>query len=204
MTSMWGSRGATARRARGLALAVVLVPALAGCSVLGLEEEETVLTGVAACALGHTWSADVTGIAAQVQEILTSDGVPVTSVTAEGSQTLEWGLRSEVVLKPEFTLTVTTSPGTDQVLTLVETHSGEATGAAYINGDTAIPRKWDGTGVRIDTVVELNGEIVEEPPFDLPPTSIDDSVGLLLTCSDTTLTIQPRGDKIVQTWRRTS
>lgn len=204
MTSLWGSRAGSARRAGALALLVAIGPTLAGCSVLGLEDEEEVLTGVAACALGHTWDADLTATAVKVQELLASDGIPVTSVVAEGSQTLEWGLKSEVILKPDYTITVTTAPGTDQVLTLVETHSGEATGAAYLNGDIAIPRKWDGTGITVDTVVTLNGAIVEEVPFTIPPTSIDDSVGLLLTCSDATLTIQPRGDQIVQTWTRSN
>lgn len=204
MTSIWGSRAAM-RHAGALALTVVLVPTLAGCSVLGLEEEkEQVLTGVAACALGHTWSLDLVDAAAQVTDVLTKDSIPVTSVVAEGTQTLEWSTQGRVVLTPDYTLTITTSPGADQVLTLVQTYSGEATGAAYINGDIAIPRKWDGTGVTVDTVVELNGAIVEELPFDVPPTSVDDSVGLLLTCSDSTLTIQPRGDQIVQTWTRTA
>ncbi len=203
MTSLWGSPASAARRAGALALTVALLPTLAGCSLLGLEDQEDVLTGVAACALGHTWEADLAAAALQVQELLVSDGIPVTSVVADGSQSLEWGLKSEVILKPDYTITVTTAPAADQVLTLVETHSGQATGAAYLNGDIAIPRKWDGTGITVDTVVTLNGAIVEEVPFTIPPTSIDDSVGLLLTCSDTTLTIQPRGDQIVQTWART-
>lgn len=201
MTSMWGSR-ATARRVTSLALVAAVLPSLTGCAILGPDQEDAVLTGVAACALGHTWTADLTDAAAQVAESLTSDGVPVTSVLAEGSQTLEWDTRGHVTLSPDYTVTVTTSPAADQVLTLVETHSGQATGAAYINGDIAIPRKWDGAELSIDTVVQLNGEIVEEPPFDVPPTSFDDSVGLLLTCDGSTLTIQPRGDQIVQIWTR--
>lgn len=201
MTSMWESRAA-ARRAGTLVLVAAVVPALAGCAVLGLEQEQTPLTGVAACALGHTWTADLTDAAAQVAASLTGDGVPVTSVVAEGTQTLEWDTRGHVILSPDYTVTVTTAPAADQVLTLVKTYSGQATGAAYINGDIAIPRKWDGAELSIDTVVQLNGEIVEEPPFDLPPTSFDDSVGLLLTCDGSTLTIQPRGDQIVQIWTR--
>jgi hypothetical protein len=193
---------ATFRRASALALVALALPLLSGCSLLSSTADEQPLTGVALCALGNTWTIDLEDVAVQVQEALTADQIPVTAVTATGSQTLDWSLESQVLLTPDYTLTITTAPAADQVLTIKQTHSGTATGAVYINGAVAIPRKWDGTAVNITTVADNNGTTVEDLPFPVPQTSIDDSVGLEITCDADTLTVHPRGSSITQIWKK--
>jgi hypothetical protein len=183
-----------ARRYSAAALAVALAGGLTGCSVLE-SSTDAPLTGIAACALGHTWQADLDDLAAQVLTQLQDAGVAAT-----GSQSLEWGTDSHVALTEDYVLTITTAPASGQVLTIVETHSGTATGAAYINGEVAIPRKWDGTSVSVETVADNNGAPVEEITISIPATSFDDAVGLELTCNGGEMTIHPRGSSITQKW----
>jgi hypothetical protein len=169
-----------------VALPVALVTGLSGCSVLQ-SPADAPLTGLAACALGHTWQADLDDLAAQVLTELQNDGIAVTA-------------NSQVVLTTDYVLTITTTPATGQVLTIVETHSGTATGAAYINGEVAIPRTWDGTSVSVETVADNNGTPVDEITISIPATSFDDAVGLELTCNGGEMTIHPRGGSITQKW----
>lgn len=190
------------RRGWTLILAAALLPGLSACSLLTSTEGEQPLTGIAVCALGQTWKTDLQDAAEQVKAALISEKVAVTDVTATGTQTLEWSSEGRVVLTPDYALTITTAPAADQVVTVIQTHSGKATGAAYINGDVAIPRKWDGTGVNVDTVADNNGTVLEDLPFAIPNTSLDDSVGLEITCEADTLTIHPRGSDLTQTWKR--
>ena len=184
-----------------VAVTAAIALSLSGCSLLETPGEEP-LTGLAACALGHSWQADLTDIAAQVLVILQEDGVPVTAVTAEGIQSLDWTLNSRVTLVTDYVVTVTITPAADQVLTIVETHSGTSTGAAFINGEVAIPRTWDGSGVTIDTIADNNGVPVEEITVEIPATSFDDAVGLELTCSGSEMTVHPRGSQVIQKWSR--
>ena len=202
MTAIWGTRPRGVRRASTLLLAVALLPSLSACSLLTTSEGQAPLTGIAMCALGHTWTTDLEDAAAQVKAALIAEQVPVTDVIATGTQTLEWSIEGRVVLTQDYAVTITTAPAADQVVTVVETHSGTATGAAYINGEVAIPRKWDGTGVNVDTVADNNGTILEDVPFAIPNTSFDDSVGLEITCEAQTLTIHPRGSDLTQTGTR--
>ncbi len=188
-----------ARRLTALAIPVALLASVSGCSVLQ-SPADAPLTGIAACALGHTWQVDLDDLAAQVLTELQQDGVAVTAVVATGEQSLDWATNSEVVLTTDYVLTITTEPAAGQVLTIVETHSGTATGAVYINGEVAIPRKWDGTGVSIETVADNNGTPVEEITITIPATSFDDAVGLELTCNGGELTIHPRGSALTQKW----
>jgi len=202
MSAIRGTRPKGVRWASTLILTAALVPGLSACSLLTSTEGEAPLTGIAQCSLGHTWTTDMTDVAEQVKAALTADQISVTDVTATGTQTLEWSIEGHVVLTPDYTLTITTVPATVQILTIKQTHSGKATGAAYISGEVAIPRKWDGTGVTIDTVADNNGTVVEDLPFAVPQTSFDDAVGLEITCSGDTLTIHPRGSDVTQTWKR--
>ena len=201
MSRIQGTLKISSRHGLAVLVTVLLVPTLAGCSLLESSDTTAELSGLALCALGHTWTTDLDDAAAKISTELTNDKIPVTSVTAAGTQTLEWSLEGRVVLTSDYTITVLTAPAADQVITVVETHSGKATGAAYINGEVAIRRKWDGTGVNIDTVADNNGTTLEELPFPIPKTSFDDGVGLELTCEADTLSIHPRGSAITQIWK---
>jgi len=188
----------TTARATAIALPVVLVFTLSGCSLLDASGDAGELTGTAACALGHTWELDVTDLADQVKIQLGIQGVVVQNVVGAGSQTLDWDVMGHVAMDTDYSFTITTAPAADQVLTVVETHAGEVKGAAYINGDVAIPRKWDAGGLEITVTADNNGTDVptDELTYVIPTTDIDDSVGLELTCNGGALTIHPRGGKI--------
>ncbi len=194
----------TARRATAIALPAVLLFTLGGCALVDPSGDGEQLTGTAACALGHTWELNVDDLAEQIKNDLTNAGVTVDTVVASGSQTFDWSIEGHVAITSDYTITVKTVPAAEQVLTVEQTHSGSITGAAYINGEVAIPRKWDDSDFSVATTADLSGEKVEEADLTItiPPTDFDDSVGLELTCNGKELTIHPRGSVITQTWAR--
>lgn len=187
------------KRATAVALPAVLLFALSGCSLLTAPGPAP-LTGTAACALGHTWKADLEDLSAQVLTILKQSGVPATEVTADGTLSLDWSVEGHVKLTEDYVLTIKTAPAADQVLTVVQTHSGAATGAAYVNGEVAIPRNWDTSAASVEVVADNNGTAVDDIGFTIPETTFDDSVGLELTCGSGALTTHPRGTGITQKW----
>src|SRR5882757_2799555 len=147
----------TARRATIVALPALLAFALTGCSLLVAPDSDTTPTGIAACALGYTWNLDTKGLAPQVLTELQKRGVPATTVTAEGTQTLDWSIRGDVVVNSNYTLTVTASAAADQVTVATQTHKGKATAQAYIDAEVAIPRNWKNSTFKVDTKFLVNG-----------------------------------------------
>jgi len=189
------------QRIVAVALPALVMLTLSGCSLLSAPGPAP-LTGTAACAQGHTWTASLEDLSTQVSDSLKASGVPVSAVTTTGELTLDWNVQGHVVLKGDYVITVTAAPAADQLITLVETHTGSATGAAYVNGEVAIPRKWDASQVQVETTANNNGAALDPLPFTVPNTTFDDSVGLELTCSGSDLTTHPRGGGITQTWTR--
>ena len=187
-------------RKAALALPAVLVLTLGGCALLEPAGTNVPLTGIAACALGHTWTQDFEGLKQQIIDSLGKNGIAATGVTFTGEQTMTWDEKSHMTLKGDYTIAVTTAEAEEKTLTVTEAHSGTASGAAYINGDVAIPRNWDNK-LGWDTTADLSGEALEAPPYGLPATTFDDAVGLILTCDGDTMTISPRGTKLTQTWK---
>ncbi|MEO8094752.1 MAG: hypothetical protein ABI632_07450 [Pseudolysinimonas sp.] len=195
----------TARRAAVVALPALLVFGLTGCSLLQAQDANDAPTGVAACALGHTWKLDTKDIATQVSDLLKKGNVAVTSVTADGSQTLDWGIKGDVTMDTNYTLTVTVTPAADQSTVATQIHKGKVTGKAYINSEVAIPRDWADKDFSVKTTYVVNGKELgaKDPiPFTVATTDFDDTVGLELTCDGTTMTTHPRGSKITQSWTR--
>lgn len=187
------------QRATALALPVLLAVALSGCSLV-TPPGPPAPTGTAACALGRTWKADLAALSTQISDTLKRSGIAVTEVSTTGSITFDWNVAGRVVLGNNYVLTIKTAPAADQVLTVVQTVSGEETGAAYINGEVAIPRNWDKSAVTSAVVANNNGTPVDPVPFTLPQVTFDDSVGLELTCAGSALTTHPRGGQITQSW----
>lgn len=181
---------------------LALVASLSGCSLLDNSTTEEPLTGVAACALGHTWQLDMTDLGAQLLAELQRQKVPATEVVASGTQTIDWGTDSRLTLDSDFEIRITAPIAADQTITVVSTYGGSATGAAFINGEVAIPRDWKGADQTSETVADNNGTPLETVPWAIPSVQIDDTVGLELTCDGSTMTIHPRGSKITQTWTR--
>ncbi|CAN5254734.1 hypothetical protein BH11ACT4_BH11ACT4_21180 [soil metagenome] len=195
----------TARRAAVVALPALLVFGLTGCSLLQAKDANDTPTGIAACALGHTWKLDTANLGTQLSDILTKSGLPGVKVAADGSQTFDWAVDGAVTLQSDYTLTVTVVPAADQSTVATQTHKGTQTGRAYIDSEVAIPRDWNATDFKVDTKFVINGKekaAADPDPFTILATDFDDSVGLELTCDGDTMTTHPRGGKITQTWKR--
>ena len=191
------------RRVSYFALSATVLLALSGCALLEPDTSDNALTGVELCALGHTWALDTADLATQVNNTLASNGVTLTSATIEGTQTITWDVKSAMEITSDYTITLTSAPAADQVITVVQTHRGTATGKAYISADVAIPRTWNTDDLTVDTVADNNGTALEDMPYTIPNTDFDDSVGLELTCDGDVMTVHPRGGQFTQTWTKT-
>jgi hypothetical protein len=190
------------RRAGFVALPAALLVGLSGCALLDNTAAEEPLSGIAACALGHSWTLDTADLAEQIKTELTANHPEITAVTANGTQTLEWGLDSVMTVTTDYTVALTATTATpDQSLTITQTHQGTASGKAYINSDIAIPRNWKDK-LEVATEGELAGAAVEakDLAITIPATDFDDSVGLELTCDGGTMTTHPRGGVLTQKW----
>lgn len=188
------------RRTAVIAGGLALVVGLTGCSLLEAGGGSEPLTGVAACALGHTWQLDTADMATKVKDDLQKDGIGG-EVTIEGSQTLDWNLKGHVLITEDFVVTVVVPVTPEFTVTVEQKYAGTVEGAAYISSEVAIPRRWDDSKLSVETLV--NGA-PEESPWAIPRVGFDDSVGLELTCDGDTLTIHPRGERSTQVWTKAS
>jgi len=197
----------TVRRAAIVALPALLVFGLTGCSLLQAKDADNTPTGIASCALGHTWKVDTTDLAAKVLTALKKNGLPVTAVTADGTQTLDWSTKGAVSVASDYTLVVTLTPAAGQSTVATQTHKGTETGKAYIDGQVAIPRGWNSSNFTVATKFVINGKekaTADPDPFTIIETDFNDSVGLELTCTGDTMTTHPRGRQITQSWKRSN
>jgi hypothetical protein len=193
----------TKRVTVALALPMAVVFGLSGCSLLTTRGESVALTGVAACALGHTWTLDTTDLAPQIVASLLKKSVAGATVKVDGTQTMDWATTGEISVTSNYTTTVTVAPAPTTNTIAPHTHKGTATGKAYVNAEVGIPRNWDNSAFTLTTAFTLNGAAIPDPaPFTLPKTDFDDTVGLELTCDANTLTTHPRGSDITQKWTR--
>jgi len=181
-----------------VAASAALLAGLSGCSLLEPAVHEEVLSDVARCTMGHTWSLDTADLATQLLAELQKDHPDVTAVDANGTTTIDWGLDSTAELTADLTITVTAGTA-EQPTVITQTQNGTAGGKTYINADVAIPRSWKNK-IDIKATAQNAGVALDEAPFGLPSTTLDDSVGLELTCDGGTLTIHPRGATITQKW----
>jgi len=193
------------RRTAGVvAGSLALVVGLSGCSLLEAGGGEPPLSGLAACALGHTWQMDVADMAGKLKTDLDAEGVGG-DVTLDGTQQLDWNEKGHVVITSDLTMTVVVTVTPDFVVTVTKKQAGTVTGAAYISGEVAIPRDWDESELAIETTAESGGAAMENgSPWPMPRLGIDDSVGLELTCDGDRLTIHPRGERTTQVWTKSS
>jgi hypothetical protein len=179
-----------------IAATSALLVTLSGCALLEPAVDEEVLSDVALCTMGHTWSLDTADLAAQLLAELQKNHPDITAVDANGEVTLDWGTDSVVDMASDLTIVVTAGTAEAPVV-VTETLAGTGGGRTYINADVAIPRTW-ANDVEVETTAKNAGVDLEAPPFALPDTVIDDAVGLELTCDGNTLTIHPRGSKVIQ------
>jgi len=193
------------RRTAGvIAGSLALVVGLGGCSLLNSDGDAAPISGLAACALGHTWQLDTADFATKIKDDLYYEGVPA-DVQVAGSQTLEWSDVGRVIMTSDLTMTAVVAVTPEFVVTVTKTQTGTVTGAAYITGEVAIPRDWDESELTVSTKAESGGsEMADGSPWTIPKLGIDDSVGLELTCDGDKLTIHPRGERTVQVWMKAS
>ncbi|MBX3100849.1 MAG: hypothetical protein KF761_14890 [Salinibacterium sp.] len=180
-----------------VAIATAMVIGLAGCSLIE-PPPEAPLTGIAACTLGKTWNLDTGKLAEALTAELASQKVTAV-VAVDGHETLAWDLTGKVTVDTDYTIT-STSGAEGQQTVVTGKHSGKSTGIAYINAEVAIPRNWDASGLTVTTKATLNGADLEQLPYELVNTELDDSVGVELTCDGGTLTTHQRGSDIILTW----
>lgn len=192
----------TARRMIAFVLPATLIVGLSGCALIEPAVSQDPPSALETCALGSTWTLDLTLLEEQVNAALTGDRVKVTAVDAQGAQTLDWSSKSDLVITTDYTLTVTVEPAAEQVIAITEVHRGSAQGKAYINGDVAIPRDWDGGDFTVEDTATNNGVALETIPYPMPRLVIDDSVGLEMTCTDGTMTVHPRGGDVTLTYTK--
>lgn len=178
-----------------IAIPVVALLALSGCSLGGGDE----LTGAAACALGHTWSADLADTSEQLLPELQKVSPTITAVVATGEQTLEWSLKHRAVVTTDYvlTITLTSAEGVEQIVE--QTRSGEATGGLAVHGSTAVPSDWE-ADYSVSTTVD--GAEPEALPFPIHDPTFDDTVALEITCDGGTLTTLAHGGLVTQKWNR--
>lgn len=182
------------------AAAIVVTLLLTGCSSLGLNNSGTTLTGLAACAAGHTWNADLADMSAQLLAEIQEDHPDVTAVTAEGSQTIDWATDGAAVLTTDYALTVTVAVSEGVVQTIVQERSGESTGVLTIHGDTLVPSDWDESDYKRATTID--GAEAEGPPFTIPDPVLNDVVASDLTCDGKTMTTHAHRGIVTQKWTR--
>jgi hypothetical protein len=188
------------RRSSVVALPIVVVLALSGCSLLQTPDAVPTLSPIAACASNKTWSLDLPDLAAQLTTILKAQGVPVTKIDTTGTQKFLWGPTGSVDVTSDYTITLTANPAPDQTIVLTETHKGDAGGKAYADADVAVPRDWVSTGFVVTDSSTLNGKTQDKSAYVIPRTDFNDEVGIELTCTASTLTTHPRGGQITQKW----
>lgn len=187
------------QRTTSVVLSAAIVFGLGGCSLFEPQGTEVPLTGIAACAQGHTWNLDMAKLAEDVKANIAAQGAGV-DVATSGTQTMMWDTDGAVVIDSAYTLTMTSVPAEGQLQTVTTTHTGTATGASYIDENVAIPRDWDATGTIVKTVGDLNGAPLDPVPYSVLNADLDDSVGVELTCDGNALTTHPRGGGVVQAW----
>ena len=192
----------TARRMIAFVLPTALLASLSGCALIEPAVSQDPPSALETCALGSVWNLDLALLEEQVNAAMTADRVKVTAVDAQGSQSLDWSSKSDLLVTTDYTLTVTAEPVAGRVFVVTEVHRGSAQGKAYINGDVAIPRNWENDDFTLEDTATDNGVALEAVPYTMPRLVIDDSVGLEMTCTDGTLTVHPRGGDVTLTYTK--
>lgn len=173
---------------------------LSGCGLFTPQTDEEPLSDIAKCVMGSNWTLDTADLSAKLLPELQRDFPTVTEVVTSGTKTIDWGTDFSLDVTSDLTITVTATSATPEQSVIVrQTQVGTASGKAYINTDVAIPRDWE-NNIEVETTAEDAGVVLETVPIALPKTAFDDTVGLVLTCEGSTMTVTPRGGAITQTW----
>ncbi len=173
-------------------LAAVSSVGLAGCQLFQPNVPTPTASAVEACVGAHEWDLDPSTLASSTVGAMADLGLGVT-VTVDGTETLHYTpVVGTLTLDSDLTI-VATGDGSTAVAT--RTLKGTSTGLAFFSEDVAIPRKWDETGLTITDSFTQDGAPVTPAPWTVAHGWLDDTVGLVTTCSDDTLTLEARGTK---------
>ncbi len=122
-------------------------------------------------------------------------------VTVEGTQRLTWDTDFQMTFDTDLTfrgvVDNNAAPGFEEQYTV----KGRSTGLAYFSDQTAIPRNWDESGLKIDTTATLNGAPADVT-FPWVKLWADDTVGLDVTCSSEQLVLAGRQSTLTWTFNR--
>ena len=176
-----------------LAATGLAVTGLAGCQFFEIQEPEYTPSALEECVTAQPWVLDTESVAANVAERLAEVGA-TGEIAVEGSQTLEMRVGGDLMLDSDLRTTVTNA-GPPVVVT-EQTVRGESTGTFVISGDVLVPRKWS-DDVTVTERMTSDDVAVDPVPWEIGRTWIDDTVGLVLTCSPDTLQLDGRGTKLV-------
>ena len=167
-------------------LTAVLLPVLVAATLSGCGGGPAP-SALESCATGHTWTLDVPDAASQMLAHFQGLGLPVTSLTGSGDETMQWDANGQVDIETSLDYDITVTEDADNVLVLTQSHRGPATGTFTISGTQALPTGWDASAYEVTTTGTKNGEPLGSSPMDLPDSELA-GVTLELTCTGTTLT----------------
>lgn len=171
-----------------IALPAVVVATLSGCTPpTGTPTGAPAPGGLAGCVTGHTWTLDVDDAASQIAARFTTLGLPVTSVTGTGTETMKWDADGKTVIETNLAYDITVQEDPTNTLVITQTNRGPATGIFTIEGTKAIPSGWDTTGYTSVNSTSVNGVPGGDSPIAIPPTQAA-GVEFELTCTPTDLT----------------
>jgi hypothetical protein len=180
-----------------IALPVVVVATLSACGGGGGPAP----SALEACVTGHTWTLDVNDAASQLQTRFDTLGLPLTSVTGTGSETMKWDADGKTVIETNLAWNFTIQEDATNTLVITQTNRGPATGIFTIDGTKAIPSGWDSTGYTSVNSTSVNGVPGGESSIPVPPTELA-GVTLELTCSPTDLTTKASDGAVNWHWTR--
>ena len=175
--------------------------ALGGCALITPTAPVKTPSALESCAQGTTWSLEMALFQEQVVAQFAEAGIGVSEVLVSGTQTFEWSEAGHVTMESAYTITATApSDVAEAPFVVTQTVTGTTTGRAYFSDVIAVPRDWDASDLVIETTALKGAEPLEAPPFMVPKTMLDDTVGLEVVCSPEQMTTHGRGTHLTLTW----
>jgi len=182
------------------AVGALALTALSGCQLIEANTPEHTPTALESCATGKTWQLDTELLAPVATTVMRDRGLDV-DVAVEGTQTLTWDADFRMRFETDLTFTgnVPSQPGFQEQFTV----SGTSEGMGYFSGDIVVPRNWTEAQLDVDTTATQDGATAEVT-FAWTPLWVDDTAGLVTTCTPEQLTLTARQGHLAWTFNRAS
>jgi len=176
-----------------LAVSGLAATGLAGCQLFEIHEPEYVPSAVETCVAAHPWVLDLESARTNVAQRLSEHGAGG-DIVVDGSQRLEWRIGGAMQFETDLTISVT-NPGPPALL-LEQRVQGRSGGDSVFSGDVAVPRNWSDDELTVSETMTVDDAVPDPIPWRLGRTWIDDTVGLVTTCTGDTLEVVARGTKL--------